>query len=138
MIKFDDLKNVNRKQFFKLLSGVLMLPLAYFWMDSTRQSERSQRGNTLRVRKDLENGVHFMGPVIVIKKGKNDIRILSSNCTHLGCRIKQVEGDKLICACHGSTFNLKGEPTNGPATKPLKELEYSTSEESNNLLIKVF
>lgn len=137
MVKFIELNRINRKQFFKLLSGALMLPLAYFWVDSTRQSERGQKSDTLMLRKDLENGIHFLGPVIVIKKNEHEIRILSSKCTHLGCRINRLEGEKLICPCHGSAYNLKGEPLKGPAVKPLKELKYTTSAENNKLSIKM-
>jgi len=45
---------------------------------------------------------------------------LINSCTHLGCQpILNPEKRNLICPCHGSRFNLKGEVLKGPANRPL-------------------
>ena len=45
---------------------------------------------------------------------------LSKTCTHLGCALPWNEDEKkFICPCHGSTFNLRGEPQRSPAHRPL-------------------
>jgi len=63
--------------------------------------------------------------------------VLSSYCTHLGCRIKTFEDGKLVCPCHGSMFDLKGNPLKGPAIKPLEKLEYSINKETNVMTINI-
>ena len=41
-------------------------------------------------------------------------------CTHKGCPVKKVEGDTIICPCHGSQYSTKdGSVTKGPATRGL-------------------
>ena len=45
---------------------------------------------------------------------------LSSVCTHAGCTVSEVVEGAIVCACHGSKYNLDGTVANGPATKPLE------------------
>lgn len=41
-------------------------------------------------------------------------------CTHLGCQPTwDPQKRNLICPCHGSRFDLKGNVLRGPATRPL-------------------
>jgi cytochrome b6-f complex iron-sulfur subunit len=45
---------------------------------------------------------------------------LSRTCTHLGCSIAwDFEKKRFICPCHGSSFDLNGEPLTAPAPRPL-------------------
>ncbi|MCV7359496.1 Rieske (2Fe-2S) protein [Mycolicibacterium fluoranthenivorans] len=44
---------------------------------------------------------------------------LSTVCTHAGCAVSSVADGKIVCPCHGSTFDLEGAVLKGPATKPL-------------------
>ena len=82
----------------------------------------------------MPQGVTFFKSVIINKDGKK-IDILSSKCTHLGCRINKLEDDKFICPCHGSQFNLDGNVIIGPATASLKKLSYETDPKSNEIII---
>ena len=45
--------------------------------------------------------------------------VLSPICTHLEC-VVNVEGTRIRCPCHGSTFDLEGGVLQGPATRPLR------------------
>jgi len=46
------------------------------------------------------------------------VRCMTAICTHLGCTVNAVEtGFK--CPCHGSTYDIDGRNTGGPAPLPL-------------------
>ncbi len=45
--------------------------------------------------------------------------VLSPICTHLGCTVN-VEGARLLCPCHGSTYDRQGRVLRGPAERPLQ------------------
>jgi Rieske Fe-S protein len=44
---------------------------------------------------------------------------ISPICTHLECTV-EVNGDRLVCPCHGSTFDREGQVLLGPAERPLR------------------
>ena len=46
------------------------------------------------------------------------VRVQTAVCTHLGCTVHMVETG-YQCPCHGSTYDLLGHNTGGPAPKPL-------------------
>ena len=45
--------------------------------------------------------------------------VLSPICTHQGCTVG-VEGDLLVCPCHGSIYTRTGTVVRGPAMKSLR------------------
>jgi len=56
------------------------------------------------------------------------------SCTHLGCAFhydEKVRG--YLCPCHTSTFDLEGNPLEGPAPRPLDR--YETRIEGGKLLL---
>jgi Rieske Fe-S protein len=54
----------------------------------------------------------------VLASGGGRYAVVSPICTHLQCLVN-VEGSRLHCPCHGSTFDLEGNVLQGPATAPL-------------------
>jgi nitrite reductase/ring-hydroxylating ferredoxin subunit/uncharacterized membrane protein len=57
-------------------------------------------------------------PVLLLKQGESTYAI-HDRCSHRGCSLSEgeVEGDEIVCACHGSRFSLRdGAVINGPAT----------------------
>ena len=78
----------------------------------------------------------FQDDFIVINK-EHKTKVLSSRCTHLGCKIDKSKNDQLICPCHGSTFDLLGNATKGPAVRPLEEKQFEIDESNNTITIKV-
>ena len=89
-----------------------------------------------RIKNIIPEGISFHGDIVCIKDN-SDLKFFHSKCTHLGCLINKAQGDKLICPCHGSEFNLEGKALKGPANKPLRELEYLADEEGNEIVIKL-
>jgi Rieske Fe-S protein len=59
------------------------------------------------------------GDVVVTQPSAGSFVGLSSACTHAGCKVANVSGGTINCACHGSKFGLDGSVVNGPATRPL-------------------
>jgi nitrite reductase/ring-hydroxylating ferredoxin subunit/uncharacterized membrane protein len=59
-----------------------------------------------------------LGVLLVRKDGH--IYALDDRCSHRGCALHEgrLEGDKIICPCHGSSFQLDGRLVKGPATSP--------------------
>ncbi len=84
---------------------------------------------------DQQQGVFFHDDLIVIQ-GEKPL-VLSSKCPHLGCRINKVEGGKLVCPCHGSSFTLNGELINGPAAHSLQKIEYTIDDERRQIVVEV-
>lgn len=61
--------------------------------------------------------------VVVTQPQEGTFLAFSARCTHSGCLVKSVRDDGIYCACHGSLFGVSdGEPTQGPATEPLRAL----------------
>ena len=62
------------------------------------------------------------------------IRAFTSVCTHSGCNDDwSYDNSQFRCNCHGSLFNNKGEVTQGPAIRNLKE--FSVNIENGNVEI---
>lgn len=80
--------------------------------------------------------INFADNFIIIKNDES-IKVLSSRCTHLGCKINESSKNQLLCPCHGSTYNLEGIPTKGPAIKPLEEKDFVLDNEKNTITISV-
>lgn len=59
--------------------------------------------------------------IAVIQDGSQQVHALYTMCTHKHCPL-DVEDDGFVCSCHGSSFDLQGRVTNGPATEALMSL----------------
>lgn len=80
-----------------------------------------QPGGYLRIRP-----VSSEDRLYVITTDRGRYAVLSPICTHLEC-IVNVEGTRIRCPCHGSTFDLEGNVLQGPATLPLRRYPASVS-----------
>ncbi|MFQ3612235.1 MAG: Rieske (2Fe-2S) protein [Cyanobacteriota bacterium] len=73
-------------------------------------------------------------PIMLVKLDQEEVIALSAVCTHTGCTDRwSLEGDKILCRCHGSQFALDGEVLRGPASRPLET--YETKIEDGVILI---
>lgn len=59
--------------------------------------------------------------VVVTQAAAGTFAAFSTACPHQGCAVSRVDGDVLVCPCHGSTFALDGSVTKGPATSGLQD-----------------
>ena len=75
--------------------------------------ELSQAGATLQILPEDQTQ-----PLIVIVDAEGRHRVLSSECTHRACTV-DVQGERIVCPCHGSTFDRQGNVLRGPAQRPL-------------------
>jgi len=55
---------------------------------------------------------------VYIEVATGKVRVQTAVCTHLGCTVNAVETG-YACPCHGSTYDLQGFNTGGPAPRPL-------------------
>jgi Rieske Fe-S protein len=101
-----------------------------------KDQRRFQSGNReIRV-PNPNSGLNIIGPII-ISKDENEMTILSSRCTHLGCEINKIENGEIVCPCHGSRYDKTGNPTKGPSIKALKKLDYSIDQTTNEVVVKL-
>jgi Rieske Fe-S protein len=70
----------------------------------------------------------------IVRHGAN-LFAISSICTHRRCKLKVEPDDTFLCPCHGSTFDVNGRLTQGPARRDLPLLELST-DSNGDLLVK--
>ncbi|MCF8367516.1 MAG: Rieske (2Fe-2S) protein [Bacteroidales bacterium] len=94
------------------------------------------RKKVITIQGIFSQAITFKEEVICIKSEKG-LKVFSSKCTHLGCKIDKVHNGKLVCPCHGSAFDLKGNVLNGPAAKNLTELTYTIDHDLNEIIIKL-
>jgi len=112
-----------------------LIPLSKIWHDSVESKQAISEGEgEITISRNLPDGVHFFNTVILIKDGLN-IQLFSSKCTHLGCRIDKIEDNELVCPCHGSRYNLNGEPLVGPAVQTLRQFNFRSAESDGMVTI---
>lgn len=60
--------------------------------------------------------------LIAVRESQNNILVMSQKCSHRGCSLfTQSDGRGFECPCHGSSFDLKGNVTRGPALRSLEK-----------------
>lgn len=101
-------------------------------MVGRREQQLGKAVEDIKIGKDIPEGFSFYGNAILVKRA-GEIRAYEARCTHLGCRIHKVEGDEIVCQCHGSRFNWQGQAVKGPALKSLREL--SVDKTDNGVLV---
>ncbi len=129
-------KKQSRKQFLKQVGWIILLPYLMFGWLMIRRHQQVSSSRIISLKIPDEDGVFFHDEVIMVKHGVS-IKVLSSRCTHLGCRINKLEGGKLVCPCHGSSFSEDGDVITGPAIKNLNRLQYTIDPGKQEITIKI-
>lgn len=73
-------------------------------------------------------------PIYVLAHENGEFRALSPICTHRGCTV-DVQGARLVCPCHGSTYDRNGAVLRGPAERSLTR--YEVTRDGDTLIIAV-
>ncbi|NMA67819.1 MAG: FAD-dependent oxidoreductase [Desulfitobacterium sp.] len=59
----------------------------------------------------------------IYKDREGKLHIVDTTCTHLGCELQWNDGElSWDCPCHGSRYDIDGNPLHGPTLKPLKKI----------------
>lgn len=66
-------------------------------------------------------------PVVLARPRGDDVVAFSAVCTHQGCTVQADQG-MIRCPCHGSTYDLTGANTGGPAPSPLPPVKVTVSD----------
>lgn len=125
---------ITRKKFFKLSALFITAPFFIIWKNVIYRTKQTNKDNKIILVADIQKGISF-NKSLYIFNDKSGLQIYSAKCTHLGCRINKIENDKLICPCHGSEFDLNGKVIKGPATAPLKKLNYTTDTNTKEIIV---
>ncbi len=112
------MKQNNRRTFLKVITLGIASFFVFIWNKLTLNQIDllQQKDRILPFNKNKQ--VSFFENFIVINQNENTI-VLSSHCTHLGCKINKIENGRLACPCHGSEYDLEGKVLKGPAYKNL-------------------
>lgn len=74
-------------------------------------------------------------PVYLLAHPDGGYVALSPICTHLGCTVN-IEGPRLVCPCHGSTYDRAGDVLRGPAERPLARYPVDATD-TGDLIIRL-
>ena len=128
---------ISRKSFLKKLGIAALIPFGAAWYSSIARDAAYSRINKVRLNlSNIENGITFRDGIIINKKD-DGIKIFSSRCSHLGCKLNKMENNEIVCPCHGSRFSFDGKVLMGPADNNLKELSYSINKSTKEIVIDV-
>lgn len=124
----------SRRTFLKVVVTGTVVFFAFVWNKLTLQHLRTSSGKQHSFPFNKNKTVAFYGDFIVVSKP--DTRVFSAHCTHLGCKIDKMQGDRLVCPCHGSEYDLEGKVLKGPAYRNLTEMKASISEDATTITIE--
>jgi len=125
---------MNRRNFFQIGVMGVIISFVLVWKKLTTLDNYFLHRDLQKLPFDKNKLVAFFKDYIVINKN-NETQVFNAHCTHLGCTINKLENNVLVCPCHGSQFNLDGNPIKGPAYKPLERVSAKISSDQKTIQI---
>jgi len=124
----------NRRTFLRIAVAGAAAVFVFIWNKLTLQHIQTtgQKRFTFPFNKNKE--VTFSGDFIIVNR--KETQVFSAHCTHLGCKIDKMQGDRFVCPCHGSEYDLNGNVIKGPAHRNLNELKASVSDDQTSITIE--
>ena len=126
--------NVSRRKFFKAALAGASIGILAIWDKVVKTKVITTTKKIWKIPFPRFKKISFVEEFVVVNNHSNP-EVLSAHCTHLGCLINRVEGDKLVCPCHGSEFSTSGKVIKGPAYQPLKKVAFHFSEKKDMIVI---
>lgn len=72
--------------------------------------------------------------IVATQATAGQYKAFSAVCQHQGCTVGSIEGQTIVCPCHGSAYSIvDGSVVNGPTTKPL--IAKSSSVQGSDLVV---
>jgi len=130
------MKKITRRKLFKIIGSLFSFTTFGIWISGTQRTLSMSRKDKKIISSTIASGLSFVDDLIVYRF-EEDIKIFSSSCTHLGCKINHVSENELICPCHGSRFSTDGMVLNGPAQKSLRKLKHEIDLSSGDIIVYV-
>jgi cytochrome b6-f complex iron-sulfur subunit len=125
---------VGRRSFLRLaMAGVIAL-FVLIWDRLILDHLELKQQKTRILPFNNNKTVSFDGNYLVVNHDEKTT-VFSAHCTHLGCLINKKEGNRLVCPCHGSEYNLDGKVVKGPAWKSLEIIPSKITSDGNNIEI---
>jgi len=72
---------------------------------------------------------------IVLRLADTTYESFTAVCTHEGCLVNGLSGNRIVCPCHGSEYDFNGMVVSGPAPSPLASFTVTFDATVNELLI---
>lgn len=126
----------NRRYFLKSAGIGLLAVTALLWDKLVKTEKRLSTQKTVSIPFNPNKNIQFHKDFIIVNED-GQTKVFSSHCTHLGCIINKSRDGKMLCPCHGSAFDTKGKPINGPASRPLEEKVFTIDRTINQIIIEV-
>lgn len=105
----------------KFIGAIISLLTGFFFLGRFfHPTIRKKKMLLTMARADIPNHgalVYKEARVAVVREAE-EIYVLNLLCPHLGCTVA-VTPRELICPCHGSVFDRRGNVLRGPADRPL-------------------
>ncbi|MEP7116831.1 MAG: Rieske (2Fe-2S) protein [Acidobacteriota bacterium] len=109
------------------------------WLRATAVEDLNADGPTpvtLRITKQDGYRQVVERRTVYVRREGNEVRVLDSTCTHLGCRTRyDAASQQFLCPCHGGAYDVEGKVVAGPPPAPLRRLEARI--EDGNVVVQV-
>lgn len=143
---------ISRREFIKRSAiGIAVGGTVLSSLDLNALAATSKRGKFSRISgdivvnlKDAKNsdlakvgGAIFLDDEdMLVRTSQTQFVALSLICKHKGCTV-ELTGNKFVCPCHGSEYDINGKVTEGPAKKNLDTYEAVYDPEKECVTVKM-